>query len=81
MEKFLNKTIRYVSLMLISGTMIISSVSCTTGRTHHHGTRVPPGQAKKYTGERSAKRFAPGQQKEKKSRSHHDNHRKGKKTR
>jgi len=37
--------------------------SCYTTRTAGQSGKVPPGQAKKGTGSKSAKPFAPGQQK------------------
>lgn len=78
MELFFKRTTRFVSLILILGTLVLSSTSCTVTRTrHHHGTKVPPGQTKKYYGDRSAKRYAPGQQKDKKNNQrHNDNGRK-----
>jgi len=39
--------------------------SCYTTRTAGRSGKVPPGQAKKATGSKSAKQFAPGQQKKK----------------
>ncbi|MGY3054127.1 hypothetical protein ACVWYG_002330 [Pedobacter sp. UYEF25] len=44
-----------VALMLTS--------SCYTARRSGNSGKVPPGQAKKGTGSKSAKPFAPGQQK------------------
>lgn len=38
--------------------------SCKSVHTNAHGN-LPPGQAKKVTGEQSAKNYAPGQQKNK----------------
>jgi len=53
--------------MLVACTMLFSFSSCYThGPRHGH---VPPGQAKKIYGGKSAKRYAPGQQKKKKARS------------
>lgn len=37
--------------------------SCYTARTAGNSGKVPPGQVKKGTGSKSAKPFAPGQQK------------------
>lgn len=48
-------------LLLISGILLTSS--CYTTRTAGNSGKVPPGQAKKATGSKSAKPFAPGQQK------------------
>lgn len=49
-------------LILAIATMMITS-SCYTTRTAGKSGKVPPGQAKKGTGSKSAKPFAPGQQK------------------
>jgi len=53
------KKIYYI--LAISGFLFLSS--CYTTRTAGHSGKVPPGQAKKATGSKSAKPFAPGQQK------------------
>ena len=53
------KKLSYV--ILLSGIMLMSS--CYTTRTAGNSGKVPPGQAKKATGSKSAKPFAPGQQK------------------
>lgn len=51
-----------VSLVLtMVGIMLISA--CYVPRTAGNSGKVPPGQAKKMTGSKSAKPFAPGQQK------------------
>jgi len=41
---------------------ILVMASCTY-HSHRHVTNLPPGQAKKVTGAKSAKAYAPGQQK------------------
>ncbi|GEM_PF-522846 len=48
-------------LFAIAALMITSS--CYTTRTAGNSGKVPPGQAKKKTGAKSAKHFAPGQRK------------------
>lgn len=48
-------------IIAISG--ILLSSSCYTVRTAGNSGKVPPGQAKKATGSKSAKPYAPGQQK------------------
>ncbi|HMI01136.1 MAG TPA: hypothetical protein VK541_01565 [Pedobacter sp.] len=48
-------------VLLISGIMIASS--CSTTRTAGNSGKVPPGQAKKASGSKSAKPYAPGQRK------------------
>jgi hypothetical protein len=58
--KYINMKITY--LILAIATMMFTS-SCYTTRTAGNSGKVPPGQAKKGTGSKSAKPFAPGQQK------------------
>lgn len=53
---------------LLFGLLVFLMSSCYVGGRHSH---LPPGQAKKVYGEKSAKRFAPGQQKKKKGHGHH----------
>ncbi|WP_336834032.1 quinol oxidase subunit 4 [Sphingobacterium siyangense] len=53
-------------LLVLSVVIAVSMSACYS--THHHGRgpkKMPPGQAKKYYGEQSARDFAPGQQKKK----------------
>ncbi|OOG18221.1 hypothetical protein BWD42_13245 [Sphingobacterium sp. CZ-UAM] len=60
-------------LLIFAAVMTISMSACySTHHGHAHGHRhkhkskgMPPGQAKKYYGEQSARDFAPGQQKKK----------------
>lgn len=40
--------------------------SCNSAHHSNKSKPLPPGQAKKVTGEKSAKKYAPGQQKKKK---------------
>ncbi|TCD07618.1 hypothetical protein EZ449_13855 [Pedobacter frigidisoli] len=42
---------------------LMFSTGCYTARTAGNSGKIPPGQAKKGTGSKSAKPFAPGQQK------------------
>lgn len=49
----------YISFILI---LLFSLGSCTSIRTTGSG-KVPPGQVKKMTGSKSAKPYAPGQNK------------------
>ncbi|WP_333866770.1 quinol oxidase subunit 4 [Sphingobacterium sp.] len=58
--------------ILVFGLSIVVAISmsaCYSTYHHHsHGRgpkKMPPGQAKKYYGEQSARDFAPGQQKKK----------------
>lgn len=61
---------KYISLLLI--TIITLTVSsCYVGHSHR-GRNLPPGQAKKVYGGKSAKKYAPGQQKKR-----HGKHGKG----
>ncbi|WP_416134098.1 quinol oxidase subunit 4 [Sphingobacterium sp. NGMCC 1.201703] len=60
------------SLLLIFAAVMAISMSACYSTYHGHGHRhkhkskgMPPGQAKKYYGEQSARDFAPGQQKKK----------------
>lgn len=51
--------------MIVAIFVTLSSLSCST---HVHsqtstGKKIPPGQAKKMNGDKSAKAYAPGQQK------------------
>ncbi|GAA4124026.1 hypothetical protein [Flavobacterium chungbukense] len=62
------KTSKYPKLavtIIIATFVTLSSLSCST---HVHtqpapGKKIPPGQAKKMNGDKSAKAYAPGQQK------------------
>ncbi|MDH5826876.1 quinol oxidase subunit 4 [Sphingobacterium sp. SG20118] len=46
---------------------ILLTTSCYSIRTAGNSGKVPPGQAKKITGSKSAKPYAPGQQHRKKN--------------
>jgi hypothetical protein len=60
---------RYLFLFFIA-VMAIGATSCRATRIHVNGNgAVPPGQMKKITGAKSAKQYAPGQNKVKKSKS------------
>lgn len=50
-------------LVLLSVVSLFLMSSCVMHRTAGNSGKVPPGQAKKVYGTRSAKPFAPGQQK------------------
>jgi hypothetical protein len=58
----LRKTIQLVMLAVLVSTL---SPSCSTYQAGNSG-KVPPGKAKKLTGSKSAKPYAPGQQKKRK---------------
>ncbi len=49
--------------LIFAITMVMLASSCYTTRTAGNSGKVPPGQAKKKSGSKSAKSFAPGQQK------------------
>lgn len=81
MKKSLGKIARYafISLLLISfSATLISCVVHSPSKNRHHSSKMPPGQHKKVHGDRSAKRYAPGQQKKqyKKQNKKHHNERK-----
>ena len=48
-------------LLLVAMVMVLGLFSCT--RNVYINKKVPPGQAKKASGQKSAKYYAPGQQK------------------
>jgi hypothetical protein len=73
------KTIR-VFYVIIVAAMAVSLISCRSSKSkdgsvvisgkrptsaHSSAKRLPPGQAKKLNGDKSAKAYAPGQQKKK----------------
>jgi len=51
-----------IYLIVALSAMVLGS-GCYATRTAGNSGKVPPGQAKKATGSKSAKPFAPGQQK------------------
>jgi hypothetical protein len=57
---------RFTTIILIA-VFAISLSNCAvrvgTNRSYYKTKRIPPGQAKKMNGDRSAKRYAPGQNK------------------
>lgn len=60
------KLARYSGLLMLLFAFSLSVTSCVVKTPHHHEKRkLPPGQEKKLRGDRSAKRYAPGQQKKK----------------
>jgi hypothetical protein len=62
------KTSKYTKVAVIIMVILfvmLSVLSCST-HTHTHSSgpgKIPPGQAKKMSGSKSAKTYAPGQQK------------------
>ncbi|MCM0666533.1 hypothetical protein [Flavobacterium tyrosinilyticum] len=63
-----SKITRIAVVALVLLFLVLSVISCST-HTHVHnhpapsGKKMPPGQAKKMNGDKSAKAYAPGQQK------------------
>ncbi|MFH6967046.1 hypothetical protein [Flavobacterium sp. FlaQc-28] len=60
-----SKYTKYIIIVMVILFVIISAISCST-HTHTYSSgpkKVPPGQAKKMSGSKSAKAYAPGQQK------------------
>lgn len=47
--------------LIVATIAIMLTSACYTARTAGNSGKVPPGQAKKGTGSKSAKPFAPGQ--------------------
>ena len=59
------KTIKYLYAVILTAFFI---TSCSVHTAHHFSSssvKTPPGQAKKLSGSKSAKAYAPGQQKKK----------------
>jgi hypothetical protein len=52
-----------ITYLILAIATIMFTSSCYTTRTAGNSGKVPPGQAKKGTSSKSAKPFAPGQQK------------------
>ncbi len=62
-----SKITRIAVVALVLLFLVLSVISCST-HTHTQtpapsGKKIPPGQAKKMNGDKSAKAYAPGQQK------------------
>ncbi|TDO72739.1 hypothetical protein EV143_10744 [Flavobacterium chryseum] len=61
------KTSKYTKVAVIIMVILFVVVSAISCSTHVHSSggsgKVPPGQAKKMSGSKSAKAYAPGQQK------------------
>lgn len=52
-----------MTIIVILFTFSISSCTIHAGTHSHTAKKVPPGQAKKMNGDKSAKKYAPGQNK------------------
>lgn len=65
------KTSKYTKVAVIIMVILFVAISVVSCSTHVHSssnngnTKIPPGQAKKMSGSKSAKAYAPGQQKKK----------------
>ena len=62
---------KYITYLLVA-LFAITATSCYTSR-YPHG-HLPPGKAKKNYGDKSARRYAPGQQKKKYKKHKKDKH-------
>ena len=71
------KTNNSIFTLFLIAIFLVSATGCRVIRPHHHRSKtvivapnpigkVPPGQVKKATGAKSAKQYAPGQNKKKK---------------
>ena len=60
-----SKYTKFAVIAMVILFVIVSMLSCTVhhSHSHHSSKKVPPGQAKKMSGSKSAKAYAPGQQK------------------
>ncbi|EKD30649.1 MAG: hypothetical protein ACD_77C00500G0005 [uncultured bacterium] len=57
---------RYLVLIMLAAVFALSTSSCRVTRVNSNSKgQIPPGQMKKITGSKSAKQYAPGQQKNK----------------
>lgn len=65
------QTSKYTKIAVITLVLLFLAISVISCSTHVHSSspttskKVPPGQAKKMSGSKSAKAYAPGQQKKK----------------
>ncbi|MBF4484235.1 MULTISPECIES: hypothetical protein [unclassified Flavobacterium] len=64
------KTSKYTKVAVIIMVILFVVISVVSCSTHVHNSnngnqKIPPGQAKKMSGSKSAKAYAPGQQKKK----------------
>lgn len=58
-----SKYTKFAVIIMVVLFVIVSMLSCTVHHSHQGPKKVPPGQAKKMSGSKSAKAYAPGQQK------------------
>lgn len=57
------KTVEFFKHLLITVLLTLFMASCSVYTSSSNGRKIPPGQAKKMSGSKSAKAYAPGQQK------------------
>ncbi|MDR6764331.1 hypothetical protein J2Y38_004564 [Flavobacterium sp. 2755] len=60
------KTARFFKYLLFTTLLMLFVTSCSVHNVHNSSSnsgKIPPGQAKKMSGSKSAKAYAPGQQK------------------
>lgn len=77
---FFSRTTRFATIMLMLLAFSTTLTSCVVHHKSHRMERrnLPPGHEKKLRGERSAKRYAPGQQKKQyKQKKHHKSSKRG----
>jgi hypothetical protein len=60
-----SKYTKIAVVLLVLLFLVMSAISCSTHVHTQSNGKVPPGQAKKMSGSKSAKAYAPGQQKKK----------------
>ncbi|MBF4516603.1 hypothetical protein IRZ71_09615 [Flavobacterium sp. ANB] len=58
-----SKYTKFAVIIMVILFVVLSVISCTTHVHSSESKKVPPGQAKKMSGSKSAKAYAPGQQK------------------
>lgn len=62
-----SKYTKFAVIIMVLLFVIVSMLSCVVQHSHSNpnnsSKRIPPGQAKKMSGSKSAKAYAPGQQK------------------
>lgn len=60
-----SKYTKFAVIIMVLLFVIVSMLSCVVQHSHsnHSSKKIPPGQAKKMSGSKSAKAYAPGQQK------------------
>lgn len=66
LKKQIMKTSKYTKfavILLVIVFLLLSIISCSVHTQSTPSGKIPPGQAKKISGSKSAKAYAPGQQK------------------